>query len=356
MIMAEAPILQNRLRAARLARGWVQEELARRSGVSRAGVSAIETGRLVPSAAAALSLVAALGCRVEDVFSLSERRQTEPMWAWPPAREPCRYWHAEVAGRTLLYPAEAAQGRIGHDGVYRAGSLVHRGAGAPEETLVIACCDPAAGLLAAELERRGVRLLVLDRSSRQALALVRQRLVHAAGVHLSAAGEPAGNATWVHNELGPGYSLLRMANWQEGVALAPGLGIGSVRSALRSRLSWIGREAGSGARHCLDELLPKHRTPRRLAQNHRGVAEAVRCGWAEAGVCLQLVSEEAGLDFFSVREEAYDLCFPVEFVDDPRLKALVEAVRSAALRGLLDELPGYDCSAAGELQPAARAD
>ena len=51
-------------------RGWSQEELARLSGLSRAGVSAIETGRLIPSAAAALALAAALECRVEDLFRL----------------------------------------------------------------------------------------------------------------------------------------------------------------------------------------------------------------------------------------------------------------------------------------------
>jgi len=51
--MPEERPLQNRVRAHRLARGWSQEELAARAGVSRAGVSAIETGRFVPSAATA---------------------------------------------------------------------------------------------------------------------------------------------------------------------------------------------------------------------------------------------------------------------------------------------------------------
>ena len=57
------------------------------------------------------------------------------------------------------------------------------------------------------------------------------------------------------------------------------------------------------------ELLADRRTPRRIAYDHRGVAEAVRCGWADVGVCLQLVSEEAGLKFLSVRRESYDLCY-----------------------------------------------
>src|SRR4051812_24989949 len=114
--MANFPRFENELRDRRTRRGWSQEELARRSGLSRAGISAIETDRLIPSAAAALALAAALECRVEEVFRLRSGPQ-ETAWAWPPRREPCRYWHAEVGEGRRLYPAEAtALGVIPHDG------------------------------------------------------------------------------------------------------------------------------------------------------------------------------------------------------------------------------------------------
>ena len=38
-------MLGERIRAARLARGWTQQQLARRVGASQAGISAIERGR-----------------------------------------------------------------------------------------------------------------------------------------------------------------------------------------------------------------------------------------------------------------------------------------------------------------------
>src|SRR5262245_64102406 len=106
--MANLPEFENHLRDRRTRRGWSQEEVARRAGLSRAGVSAIETGRLVPSAAAALSLAAALGCAVEDLFSLRRPEGEAPAWAWPPRREPCRYWVADVGGEVRRYPAEAS--------------------------------------------------------------------------------------------------------------------------------------------------------------------------------------------------------------------------------------------------------
>ena len=112
----------------------------------------------------------------------------------------------------------------------------------------------------------------------------------------------------------------------------------------------MAREVGSAARELLDELLADRRPPRRTARGHRGVAEAIRCGWADIGVCLRLASEEAGLDFLSVRQEQYDYCYPAELEGDPRIRALVETVRSSTYRGLLGDLPGYDAAATGELQ------
>src|SRR4051812_9240675 len=89
---------------------------------------------------------------------------------------------------------------------------------------------------------------------------------------------------------------------------------------------------------------------RRLAQDHRGVAEAVRAGWAHAGVCLRLAGEEAGLGFLGVRKEAYALCAPDALRAAPRVQALGAAVRSAAYRRLLGELPGYDTAGSGGLR------
>ena len=350
--MQESRVLENRLQVYRLRQGWSQDELARRAGVSRAGVSAIETNRLVPSAAAALSLAMALGCRVEDLFSLGDDTTAGGGWAWPPALQPCRFWHAQVAGRILRYPVEGnGLGVIEHDGFYRDGLFVENGRVDPRDTLVMACCDPAVGLLVAQMAKlKGIRLLVLIRSSRQALTLVSQNLVHVAGVHLARAEQTGGNAAVAKAILGEAFSCLRVVRWQEGVTVAPGLSVGSIRDALAANLRWVGREPGSGARQCLDELLEHHRPPRRIARDHRGVAEAVRCGWAEAGVCLRLVSEEAGLQFLTVRDEAYDLCYPSRYQDDPRLRALVEVVRSPSYRGLLGDLPGYDCARTGDME------
>ena len=349
---SEREQLTNRVRACRVARGWSQDDLAARVGISRAGVSGIETNRLVPSTAAALALAAAFDCRVEDLFQLGSTAAGQVAWAWQPQREPCRYWRASVAGRELMYPTEPTNlGVVGHDGVYQQGQLREQPTAAPSDTLVLASCDPAVGLLADELRRgSGFRLLAFPRSSQEALALLAQGMVHVAGIHLAAAGDRIRNTSAAKEKLGRSLCSLRGARWQEGLALAPALRVHSVRAALRSHARWVGREAGSAARELLDELLPDRRPPRHIVDGHRSVAEAIRSGWADIGICLRLVSEEAGLDFLSVREEEYDFCFPAELERDPRLQALIAAVRSSSYRGTVNDLPGYDSTEAGELE------
>ena len=52
-----------------MSRDWSQQELADRAGLSRAGISAIESGRLAPSVTAAMALARVLCCTVEDLFA-----------------------------------------------------------------------------------------------------------------------------------------------------------------------------------------------------------------------------------------------------------------------------------------------
>ncbi len=348
--MSEQRQLQNQVRAHRIARGWSQEELALRAGISRAGVSAIEMGRLIPAATAVLALAAAFGRRVEDLFSLVEEGQSSGQWAWEPAGEPCRYWHSSVSGRKLLYPVEPTCASRPHDGIFHEGRFEDRSQVPAADVLVIASCDPALGLLANECHRlSGFHILALQRPSREALSLLARGLVHVAGVHLEQRGQRGCNAAAASAALGDSFCLLRTAYWQEGLAVAASRRVRSVQRAIDGRLHWVGREPGSAAGELQEELL-SGRVPKHIARGHRNLAEAVHAGWADVGVCVRLVSEEAGLDFLTVREETSDLCFPAESQGDPRVQALVETVQSPTYRAVIRDLPGYDVSETGELE------
>jgi molybdate-binding protein len=215
----------------------------------------------------------------------------------------------------------------------------------PDQTLVMASCDPAAGLLASEYEHAtGFRLLPLHRSSREALDLLSQGLVEVAGIHLATAENDSGNARAAKAVLGEGFVILKFATWDEGLAVQPSVAKSSVNELLRGNLRWIGREPGAGARQCQDQILGDHRKPRRVAKDHRGVAEAIRCGWADIGVCHRVVSDQAGLRFIHLRDEAYDLCFPASLEADIRVRKLLDVLRSPVLQTLFASLPGYELS------------
>ena len=334
--MAAQQRMLNHVRTYRLARGWSQEELAEKAAISRASVSAIEMQRLVPSAATALTLAAAFQCRVEDLFELAAAVESAGQWAWPPAREPCRYWQAQVAGRKLFYPVEWVLAPAAHDGVFHEDRWEDRGLASASQTLVVACCDPAIGLLADEYRRStGFRILAFQRSSREALTLLGQGLVHVAGIHLERCGQAGRNRAAAREHLGEAFCLLRAAHWQEGLAADPRCRLRSVEMAVTGKLRWVGREPGSAACELQQELL-SGRVPKHVARGHYGVVEAVCSGWADVGVCVRLVSDEAGLDFVAVREEAYDLCF------------------SARRRGAADSSPGANRAIAGVSRAAAR--
>lgn len=344
--------IRNRVRDFRTALGLTQAELAERAGISRTAVTAIEGQRLVPAVTAALALAEALTTTVDILFGQANGAEPPSLWASEPYAPTQTYWQAEVGGTCWNYPAESAPMLTPMpDGCIAEGATPPtQSAATARQTLVVACCDPAAGLLASEyMQTTGQRMLVLNRSSREALELLQAGKVHLAGLHLATPDEAAGNAQSVREMLGHEYHLLRMAEWQEGIVAAASSRLKSVRSAVQSKLRWVGRAPGSGARRCLDQLLAGRAAPRRLARDHRGVAEAVRSGWADAGVCLQLTSAEAGLAFLPVQEEAYDLCIPNRFLEDPRIRSLLNVVRSARYRQMLSNLPGYNSRHTGGL-------
>ncbi len=341
--------LINHIRAHRLAKGWSQEQLAEKAGISRAGVSAIENGTLVPSAAAALALARVFACRVEDIFSLNVPESTQKsQWAWPPINDSCRYWRAKVGERRLIYPVDAGA-YLPHDGVYSSGQYQELRDVPEDRTLVVACCDPAAPLLAQlYTQSTPYRMLLLDRPSHDALNLLKQGLVHVAGVHLGPVGKKDPNIAAVRQVLGDPFNLVHLADWDMGIALAPGLKIKDLADLRSRKLSWIGRHESAGARACQDEVLQDAPIPRHIAANHHAVVDIIRSGFAQAGACLRSITCDAQLDYLHVRTEVFDLCYLTP--DDPRVTALLTTLRSPGFRQLLGDIPGYHTARSGEIR------
>ncbi|WP_229075859.1 helix-turn-helix transcriptional regulator [Actinoplanes sp. DH11] len=60
--------MRNRLTELRAQHGWTQADLARRAGVSRQTINAVETGKFDPSLPLAFRLARLFELRIEEIF------------------------------------------------------------------------------------------------------------------------------------------------------------------------------------------------------------------------------------------------------------------------------------------------
>ena len=64
--------MKNRLKVARAELDITQDELAKRIGVSRQTINAVESGKYVPSTMLALKMAQVFGKSVEEIFMLED--------------------------------------------------------------------------------------------------------------------------------------------------------------------------------------------------------------------------------------------------------------------------------------------
>jgi putative transcriptional regulator len=68
------PIISNRVKELRIARGWTQEQLAQAAQVSRQSINSIERNRYVPSLELALTFARLFACSTDAIFKLETEK------------------------------------------------------------------------------------------------------------------------------------------------------------------------------------------------------------------------------------------------------------------------------------------
>jgi len=66
--------VRNRVRELREERGWTQQELADKVGVSRQSINSIERDRYVPSLVLALTFARVFNCPIDKIFKLEGKK------------------------------------------------------------------------------------------------------------------------------------------------------------------------------------------------------------------------------------------------------------------------------------------
>jgi molybdate-binding protein/DNA-binding XRE family transcriptional regulator len=390
--------LHNRLVELRQKLGLKQQELAERAGITRQSLSSLETGRSVPSTPLALRLARALGCRVEDLFSLEAEASSltaeialpeePPAEGGPrsaraspghPAASPGQRVAVVAVGRRWvahpLAPDAPASTMVAADGVLSERCARPAAAGGPalakvrllrdrealKDSLLCVGCAPPLGILTARAASQapGERVLWLERSSSAALDMLRRGHAHVAGAHLLDEGTGEFNVPFVRRLL-PDRAMLvvTLARWEAGLLVAPGnpRRLKGIADLARPGVALVPREPGAGAQKLLERKLQRAGVPLNavgtrgpVAHGHMDVARAVAMGVADAGVAIRSAALAHGLDFVPLAEERFDLVLPKDLSGDPRIVRLLDTLGSRPFRRELESLGGYAAREAGTL-------
>ena len=237
-----------------------------------------------------------------------------------------------------------------------------RPAAALDETLVICGShDVTLDLLADHMKRRApwLRVSASHVGSLAGLIALREGYCHVAGTHLLDPDTGDYNVPYLARYLGGRpVRLLTLAFRQQGLIVRPGnhKKIEDFEDLARSDVTLVNRQAGSGTRVLLDHHLAQRgidagaiRGYERDEYTHTGVAVQVLAGSADVGLGIRAAATMLGLDFVPLMVERYDLCVPEEFWDDPRVRALRDALASDEVRRAVEALGGYDVAPMGTL-------
>jgi putative molybdopterin biosynthesis protein len=351
-----------RLRLARQARGFSQQQLAGMAGVSRQAVSAVEAGLSDPSLRVALALARALGVTVEELFGPAIPEPVVPVRALAPLGKPgARVSLAPVGDSFVALPLSGAT--VTRAGFAPAGGRVSgedevAPLEPPRPTLVVAGCDPALPLLELPLSLLDppVSFIWWPCPSHEALSLAADGLVHVAGAHLRGrSGEyntgPAGDLLY------GGAEVIGFCSWREGLVLRPELAdrVTDLADVAAAGLRVVNREPGAEARRVLDRELARlgldsGQLPgyQATATGHLELAAAIAAGLADAGIASEPAALAYDLAFVPITTERFDLVIPTGHVGSREVQGLLRALSSPWLLGQLSSLPGYTITQCGE--------
>jgi DNA-binding XRE family transcriptional regulator len=255
----------NRLADLRKKHALSQAELAKKVGITRQAVYAIEANQYLPSTQIALQLAGVLNCQIEDIFSLQEREvvvDAELLGGASTQKKPMRVKLAQVGSRMLARPMaglgdilnfvmpadgvilEDSQNISNKKNQHVAVKLLHS-RDMIEQNIVIAGCDPALFLAGEHVRKINALSGVTNwtMGSVNALRALQQGEVHMAGLHLVDMESGQSNIPYLKRHA---RFLIQSGNPKR---------IRTVQDLIKPGVRLVNREAGAGARFFLDVLV-----------------------------------------------------------------------------------------------------
>ncbi|MEX2549349.1 MAG: helix-turn-helix domain-containing protein [Nitriliruptoraceae bacterium] len=331
-------MLGPRIRSLREHHGLTQAELARRAGVSRQLIGAVEAGRHRPRIDAAVAIARVLETSVEDLLT---PESTPLVGAIDPPEEGQHVHLARVGTQQVCVPVPpSGAGWAPADAVVRGGSLERLRPERP--AAVVAGCDPALGLIHRLVEHeRTCGVVWASASSADARQALEDGRVHAAVVHGPAGDLPAPDPT---------IRRWRLTGWQVGLAADATHGPRWAATALAGRLAVVQREEGAASQAALRRATTE-------AGNDAPPPGPVASGHIEAGrlaqqtgyaaVTIEPVALALGLDFHPLEEHRCEVWVSPDHLDDPGVRRFFDALTDTEVQHRLGAIGGYDLTDCG---------
>jgi putative molybdopterin biosynthesis protein len=227
--------------------------------------------------------------------------------------------------------------------------------------VVIGSHDITLDILGDEIRCSGnnVRVSSGNVGSLGGLMAIRKGICHIAGTHLLDAETGEYNISYIKRYLkGMKVSLFHLALRDQGLIVQKGnpKGIKSIHDLTRDNVVFMNRQPGSGTRIFMDyRLASSGIKPGDIKGygneefTHMSVAVDVLSGAADCGMAIYAAAKALDLDFIPMDREQYDLVIPTAFLHDPKIKTVLDTIRSEGFRDRVRALGGYDPERSGEL-------
>jgi len=208
----------------------------------------------------------------------------------------------------------------------------------PADLVVVGSHCVGLDLLLSELARRGFTCKVHYVGSQGGLTAAKRGECDIAGIHLldGATGEYNRPFLTEGLTLTTGYGRRQGFVFREDDSRFAGK---SLEKCLKTALSdpdclMINRNAGSGTRILIDQLLEGQKPPGYAVQakSHNAVAAAISQKRADWGLAIDTVARDYNLGFVPYRDEQYDFAIPESRLERPAVKAFQELLGEEAVR------------------------
>lgn len=235
----------------------------------------------------------------------------------------------------------------------------------PEELastlMIIGSHDITLDILSDELRKTGslIRIASGNVGSLGGLMALRKGTAHVAGSHLLDTETGTYNVSYIQKYLqGVPVHVFNLVTREQGLIVQKQnpKGIAGIEDLTRDDVVFINRQLGSGTRILLDYKLdelgvdPVQITGYENEEyTHMNVAVAVLSGLADAGLGILAAARALDLGFIPLLREQYDLVIPSSFVDEPKIRVLLEVIRSGEFKERIKGLGGYNPENSGNV-------